>query len=109
MTTEAIRRALLSFTLFSLVAGAVGMPHFQSIREECAPAAQDAKRAAAEDKGLQVHYLEIVTPDVDETCEALAKMHGTTFSEPVAAFGNARTAALSDGGRIGVRAPMRAD
>ncbi len=56
---------------------------------------------------LNVEYLEIVTPDVDATCEALAKMHGVSFSEPVAEFGNARTATLRGGGRIGVRAPMR--
>ncbi|MEM9372150.1 MAG: hydroxylase [Planctomycetota bacterium] len=57
---------------------------------------------------MQVQYLEMVTPLVDETCQALAAAHGVTFGEPVAALGNARTAALSDGGRIGVRAPMRA-
>ncbi len=56
---------------------------------------------------LKVQYLEIVTPAVAETCEALAKAHGVVFSEPVAAFGNARTADLKGGGRLGVRAPMR--
>ena len=54
-----------------------------------------------------VHYLEIVTPRVDETCDALAKAHGVTFGEPVAELGNARTTYLRDGGRIGVRSPMR--
>ena len=56
---------------------------------------------------MQVHYLEIVTPDVDGTCSALAKLHGVSFSEPVPELGNARTATLKGGGRIGVRAPMR--
>lgn len=55
---------------------------------------------------MQVQYLEIVTPDVDKVCETHAKLHGVTFSEPEAALGNARIASLSDGGRIGVRAPM---
>lgn len=55
---------------------------------------------------LKVHYLEVVTPNVDETCEALAKAHGVSFGKPVPELGNARTADLSDGGRIGVRAPM---
>ncbi len=55
---------------------------------------------------MQVHYLEVVTPEVDATCAALAKLHGVTFSEPEAGLGNARTAALANGGRIGVRAPM---
>ncbi|MEM7307677.1 MAG: hydroxylase [Planctomycetota bacterium] len=53
--------------------------------------------------------MEIVTPDTEETCKALAKLHGVTFSEPNALFGNARIATLKGGGEIGVRAPMRAD
>ena len=56
---------------------------------------------------MKVQYLEIVTPSVNETCDALAAAHGVVFSEPIAEFGNARTADLEDGGRIGVRAPMR--
>jgi len=59
------------------------------------------------EKTLKVHYLEIVTASVNETCEALAKAHGVTFGEPIAELGNARTAKLKDGGRMGVRAPMR--
>jgi hypothetical protein len=53
-----------------------------------------------------VQYLEIVTPDVDATCGALSTMHGVRFSAPDARLGNARTAELEGGGRIGVRAPM---
>lgn len=68
-------------------------------------AAQVVEREAA----VQVQYLEIVTPDVAATCGALEKMHGVTFSKPVAVLGDARTAALAGGGRIGVRAPLRAD
>lgn len=60
-----------------------------------------------ERKAVQVEYLEIVTPEVDATCSALGKLHGVEFSKPVATLGNARTAALAGGGRIGVRAPMR--
>lgn len=58
---------------------------------------------------MRIHYLEIVTPKVDETCAALASAHGVTFGAPVAGLGNARTAGLAGGGRIGVRAPLRAD
>jgi len=53
-----------------------------------------------------VHYLEIVTHSVNETCEILAKANGVTFSEPVAELGDARTAPLKGGWRIGVRAPL---
>lgn len=56
---------------------------------------------------VKVQYLEIVTPMVNETCEALGEAHGVTFGDPIPEFGNARTAELKDGGKIGVRAPMR--
>ncbi len=58
---------------------------------------------------MQVQYLEIVTPEVDATVQALSAQHGVTFSDPVAMLGNARTAALTGGGRISVRGPMRED
>ena len=61
----------------------------------------------ADDKAVQVHYLEIVTKQVDDTCKVLADAHGIEFSDPIPELGNARTADLPDGGRIGVRAPMR--
>jgi predicted enzyme related to lactoylglutathione lyase len=67
----------------------------------------NAKPAANPPAKLSVHYLEVVTPNVKETCEALSKAHNVTFSEPIAELGNARTADLQCGGRIGVRAPMR--
>lgn len=58
---------------------------------------------------MQVHYLEVVTPDVEETCAALADQHGVAFGRPEVALGNARVAVLAGAGRIGVRAPMRND
>lgn len=58
---------------------------------------------------MQVQYLEIVTPDVDATVQALSAQHGAVFSDPVAMLGNARTTALTGGGRISVRGPMRED
>lgn len=55
---------------------------------------------------MQIHYLEIVTKDVEAVCAAYAAASGINFGEPDAGLGNARTAALPDGGLIGVRAPM---
>lgn len=55
---------------------------------------------------MQIHYLEIVTPDVDATCTTYERLHGVSFGEPQAALGNARVATLANGGLIGVRAPM---
>jgi len=59
--------------------------------------------------GMQIGYLEFVTPDVDAFCATYEKVHGVTFGDPVAELGNARTAPLASGGRVGVRAPMRPD
>ena len=55
---------------------------------------------------MQIHYLEIVTRDVNATCEAYQAANRLTFGEPVPELGNARTAELANGGRIGVRLPM---
>ncbi len=68
---------------------------------------QDSDQKPVEEKAVKVHYLEIVTAKVDETCLALGNAHGVTFGKPIAEFGNARTTNLRDGGLIGVRAPMR--
>ena len=58
---------------------------------------------------MQIQYLEIVTPKVDETCMTLGAQHGIAFSTPVAELGNARTAMISGGGRVGVRKMLRND
>lgn len=55
---------------------------------------------------MQVHYLEIVTTDVDAVCAAYAAAHGVQFGQPDAGLGNARTVALPGKGLLGVRAPM---
>jgi len=60
-----------------------------------------------EEDAVKVHYLEIVTPEVDATCDALESLQGVSFGEPIPELGHARTATLDSGGRIGVRAPMR--
>lgn len=56
---------------------------------------------------MQIHYLEIVTPDVEAACALYGQLYGVSFSEPVAELGNARTAELPGGGKLGVRAPLR--
>jgi predicted enzyme related to lactoylglutathione lyase len=55
---------------------------------------------------MKVHYLEVVTPDVDALCAQHSKTQGVEFGDPVAGLGNARTAELAGGGKIGIRAPM---
>ncbi|MEM8599232.1 MAG: hydroxylase [Bacteroidota bacterium] len=55
---------------------------------------------------MTVHYLEIVTPEVEAVCAHYAAVHGVTFGDPVASLGGARTGSLAAGGLVGVRAPM---
>lgn len=55
---------------------------------------------------MHIHYLEIVTPEVDATCAAYEQLQEVTFGKADPGLGNARTATLSNGGIIGVRAPM---
>jgi predicted enzyme related to lactoylglutathione lyase len=55
---------------------------------------------------MQIHYLEIVTMEVDAVCAAYAAANKVQFGEPDAGLGNARTAALLGGGLLGVRAPL---
>lgn len=56
---------------------------------------------------MHVHYLEIVTPDVDAMCAQYSKVHGVTFGDPDANLGGARTAKLTGGGMLGIRGPLR--
>jgi predicted enzyme related to lactoylglutathione lyase len=55
---------------------------------------------------MKIHYLEIVTHEVDEVCAAYTAADNAEFSEPDPGLGNARTAVLSGGYLVGVRAPM---
>ena len=55
---------------------------------------------------MKAHFLEIVTPEADATCQQYAKIHHVEFSEPVAQLGNARTVQLADGITLAVRQPM---
>ena len=79
-----------------------GSPNDGETDESVANPRQDSK-----EKTMQIQYLEIVTPDVDALCKQYSTVHGITFSEPEAKFGNARTAKLSGGGLIGIRGPLR--
>lgn len=55
---------------------------------------------------MQIHYLEIVTTEVDAVCAAYEAANGVPFGAGDPGLGNARTAALPGGGLVGVRAPL---
>jgi predicted enzyme related to lactoylglutathione lyase len=76
----------------------------------CASAPADpAPAAEPEIHGPRVHYLEIVTPDVDAVVAGYEAANGLEFGEPDAGLGGARTAPLPGGGLVGVRAPLRSN
>jgi uncharacterized protein len=74
---------------------------------EAAPVASGTAKGVQ--KTMQIHYLEIVTKEVDAVCSAYAAANGLQFGKPDAGLGNARTAPLPGGGMVGVRAPLRAN
>ena len=55
---------------------------------------------------MNIHYLEVVTPEVEATCATYERLHAVRFGPPEPGLGNARTAELAGGGMLGVRAPM---
>ncbi|MBF5043794.1 hypothetical protein FGE12_15455 [Aggregicoccus sp. 17bor-14] len=57
---------------------------------------------------MGVHYLEIVTPDVDATCALYARVHGLSFGPPDPELGQARVATRADGSLVGIRKPLAA-
>ena len=73
------------------------------------PSAKPYEKEKEKEKTMQVHYLEIVTPEVDALCDQYSKIHGIEFGDPIASLGNARTAKFIGGGQIGIRGPLRED
>ena len=55
---------------------------------------------------MRAHYLEVVTKDVDAACELYSEIHGATFGDADQSLGGARTAQMTEGGMMGIRAPM---
>lgn len=56
---------------------------------------------------MKVHYLEIVTYDMQAVCNAYETTHSVSFGEPDELLGGAKTCVLADGSMIGVREPLR--
>jgi len=106
MTTHAVRAVLLCVVPLLIVS----TPEVSDTHAQPERSTRDVRKSDQEfneEDAVKVHYLEIVTPEVDATCDALEKLQGVSFGEPIPELGHARTATLDSGGRIGVRAPMR--
>lgn len=57
---------------------------------------------------MAVHYLEIVSNDVDTLTRLYQRMHGLSFGPPDPDLGAARVAARADGTLVGIRKPLAA-
>lgn len=55
---------------------------------------------------MNIHYLEVVTDDVDGICAMYEEMYGVAFGQKEAELGQARAAKLPSGNVVGVRAPL---
>ncbi|MBQ4879977.1 hydroxylase [Pseudoalteromonas luteoviolacea] len=56
---------------------------------------------------MKVHYLEIVSEDVDSVVKVYEKTYHKIFTDPEPLLGGAKTCQLDDGSLVGVRAPLR--
>jgi uncharacterized protein len=108
------RRDVLQATIALAVPAAL-LPHLTTRQEAQEsfnagqPSGQDTGEAGAIDKSMPVHYLEIVTPEVEAVCAQYSKVFGVTFGEPDPNLGGARTTKLAGGGTLGIRGPLRDD
>ena len=57
---------------------------------------------------MGVHYLEIVSNDVDALCALYESVHGLSFGQPDPDLGQARVATWADGTMVGIRKPLAA-
>ncbi|MEA2145456.1 MAG: hypothetical protein QOG59_1043 [Solirubrobacteraceae bacterium] len=57
---------------------------------------------------MAIHYLEIVSNDVETVTGLLESIHGLSFGPPDPDLGQARVATQADGAAIGIRKPLAA-
>jgi predicted enzyme related to lactoylglutathione lyase len=57
---------------------------------------------------MAVHYLEIVSNDLDALVGLYQRMHGLSFGPPDPDLGQARVAVQADGALVGIRKPLAA-
>lgn len=57
---------------------------------------------------MAVHYLEIVSNDIDTLTGLYQRVHGLSFGPPDPDLGQARVATRADGTLVGIRKPLAA-
>src|ERR1041384_1670449 len=67
-----------------------------------------ARRSQERDSKMLVHYLEIISNDVDTLTGLCRRRYGLSFGSPGADLGQARVATRADGTLVGIRKPLAA-
>lgn len=67
---------------------------------------ESLSKAPPAGSNMSMHYLEIVTNNVEELCAAYERVHGLSFGAENADLGQARVAFRSDGSAVGIRMPL---
>ncbi len=95
-------RALLATALISIASTGSSL----GCRPAPPPPAAAAKKEG--ERAMSIHYLELVTPDVDALVAQYERVHGLSFGPPDGDLGQARVAAQADGSLVGIRGPLAA-
>ena len=86
------------------------LPGFQASEGKARPGedtkGKDSSKKVEGDSKVSIHYLEIVTNDVDALCAAYERVHGLEFGSEDPDLGQARVAVQSDGSLLGIRNPL---
>lgn len=69
-------------------------------------AESSSKRSSSEGSNVTIHYLEIVSNDVDALCAAYEHVHSLSFGPEDPDLGQARVAVRPDGNLVGIRRPL---
>ncbi|MGO9832167.1 MAG: VOC family protein [Myxococcaceae bacterium] len=70
------------------------------------PQRLDSSAQTAGNSKMGVHYLEIVSNDVETLTGLYQRMHGLSFGPPDPDLGQARVASWADGTLVGIRNPL---
>ncbi len=79
-----------------------------SISAGCRSDQRSESHAEKGSSKMGVHYLEIVSNDVDSLTRLYERVHGLSFGPPDADLGQARVATRPDGSLVGIRKPLAA-
>ena len=105
MTGRGIFPVVLIATVFPILG-----PAYQASEGKGRPGedtkGKDSSKKVEGDSKVSIHYLEIVTNDVDALCATYEQVHGLEFGSKDPDLGQARAAVQPDGSLLGIREPL---